>query len=578
VKEIISILLFEKNVYNFLMLDIIKKIFNRYEYIILFLVLIVVNIFVLDNGILGDDFHFIFSPGSSIQQTENPFFYFFPWSKYFKSWAVSYFSIWIMFKCWAQNFVYYRFINILFHFFNFIILRKILNQKNSLNKFNNKIISYFFLFTPLSILTYSWIFQIKTLLAVFFILLFLLKLWDKKEKFTRDYLILSILFLLSILSKSVAILMPIYVFLFFFKDLRNRKKIIFISSLFLISTFYGLLNIKGITAFQKEVEVLTKVSLSKNEAKQIEKIEILSSFQKEYQKKEDINLNIKIYKEVKFGVENYFSQITNTSLLVRKHVISIQNMGRLILSSLGLNNYYPFYEDANSFLNKDLILIYIVIAHLFIFFVIVKKDLTGILLILIFLPISGYFYIPYMKFSYASDHWFYPPCAFLILFFAKHVKNTKTIIFFFAIILGSYSFTIYKYRDMSSLLIGNYLSNGNKFSIENKTSIDLLKKNSKTILNDYNLLLEEKDPDNFIYFDTFTHHNMILGNSYENKFISRFAKLTLNNYRVFEYNKFLIQNQQYLNERDLVLLRSLKSIRTLNMSNDDYTAALELLK
>ena len=345
-----------------------------------------------------------------------------------------------------------------------------------------------------------------------------------------------------------------------------------------MSTFYGLVNIKGITAFQKEVEVLTKESLSKNEAEQIEKIETLSSLNKEYQKKDDINLNIKIYKEVKFGVENYFSQITNTSLLIRKHVISIQNMGRLILSSLGLNNYYPFYEEANSFLNKKLILIYIVIAHLFIFFVIVKKDLTGALFILMFLPISGYFYIPYMKFSYSSDHWFYPPCAFLILFFAKHVKNPKTIIFFFAIILLSYSVTIYKYRDMSSLLIGNYLNNGNKFAIENKTSKDSLVKDSKTILNDYNLLLTKEDPDNFIYYDTFTHQNMILGNLYENVFFSRFAKLTLNNYRVFEYNKFLIQNQQYLNEMDLVLLRSLKSIRTLNMSNDDYNAVLELLK
>ena len=61
-------------------------------------------------------------------------------------------------------------------------------------------------------------------------------------------------------------------------------------------------------------------------------------------------------------------------------------------------------------------------------------------MMLLFLPISGLFYVPYMEFSFAADHWFYPSLLFLILYIAKKVsyynsKNTKTIlsllVFFF---------------------------------------------------------------------------------------------------------------------------------------------------
>jgi len=46
---------------------------------------------------------------------------------------------------------------------------------------------------------------------------------------------------------------------------------------------------------------------------------------------------------------------------------------------------------------------------------------------ILFLPISGLFYVPYMEFSYVANHWFYPSYGFIIALLVVGLQKIKNI-------------------------------------------------------------------------------------------------------------------------------------------------------
>jgi hypothetical protein len=443
-------------------------------------------LFVIDNLPFGDDYVFIFG-NTEITYAKNPFLFFFPWSDYFKSWGLSYFILWNLYKLFGVNFVYYRAINLGLHFCNFLILKKLLKSED--HKLINKksyFISLMFLFSPLSVLTTSWIFQIKTLLAVFFILLILLQIKKKNVKTLKNNFKIYALFILSLLSKVSGILLPIYLFyIFIVNKISVKKSILIISPFLLTSLIYGVINIKGITHLVTENEYLKKETSEIVIDNNVSRSEALSIKEKDTTKHKEFNFDIDIYSEMTNGASKYFSPLSNVSNISHKYILSLQNFGRLILSSLGIFDFYPFYETNLKTTTSQLIYLYSFIGLLGLAFLIIKKDSHNLLLICLFIPISGFFYIPYMKFSYSSDHWFYTALIPILLIANKHLKSWKVPALGFAVCLTSYIYTQYKYESFPGLLEKNKEKFQNRVISEHQARYNLMSGETIPVLKDY---------------------------------------------------------------------------------------------
>jgi hypothetical protein len=468
------------------MLNIIKSLFNKYFYLISLIIFIISNLFVIDNLPFGDDYVFIFGE-TEIKNAPNPFLFFFPWSDYFKSWGFSYFFLWNMYKIFGTNFVYYRVINLILHFVNFIVFRKLLDQKEATARdTKSNMISLFFLFAPLSILTTSWIFQIKTLLALFFILLLLLQLKKQKIHTLKDNLKNYFLFLFSLLSKVSVILIPIYLLFFYRKNKKSGTKTqLIMIPFFLTSLLYGVINIKGITHLVTENEYLKKETSEIVINNNVSRSEVLSIKKKDTSKHKEFNFNIDIYSEVTEGASKYFNPLSSISNFSHKYILSLQNFGRFIFSALGIYDFYPFYENNLETTTSKLLYVYSFVGFFALVLLLKLREPTVLLLICLFLPISGFFYIPYMKFSYSSDHWFYTALIPLLLILHKKVENIRVIMISFTVCFSSYLYTQYKYTSFPSLLVKNKIAFENRIITEHQARYRLLSGETLPILNEY---------------------------------------------------------------------------------------------
>lgn len=560
------------------------KFINRYYYIICFIILLLVNLPILDNLLLGDDYNYIFRESSSIKQNTNPLTFLFPWSPQFKSWGLTYITLWSEVKLFSNNYVYYRFVNLSLHFINFYILSKILNSKFSNQSQKNKIISLFFLFHPLSILTYSWIFQVKTLLAVMFILLFLRLLWSSNLNRISNRIKITVFFILSILSKSVGILLPIYTFYYLYKKKLSAKSNIMITlPLIVISFFYGLINIKGITYLTEEIKNISsqvdnanagEYKTNKNESADQVKQDELNSH---YASREDINFNIHIMEEIKLSTTRYAKRLTEFNTLLESYIITIQNYGRLTLSLLGINNYYPFYEPTHLTFNSMKVYIYILLGSLLLVLTPFLNHYL-ILVVTLTLPITGMFYIPYMKYSHSSDHWFYPATIGLILLVGSYIKNIKILSSLSLVILISYCLTIFKYRDTNELLTQNFITYKNPFALESKSVNDIILKQRRVVFGIYDYLLMNVDHENSKYYFTLSTNTEVATDKLYRRYISRFARQAIEKHDGIMLNQILLLNATHITSKSLALINSMQAIFTHNLTSTEYENAMKSLE
>jgi hypothetical protein len=427
--------------------------------------------------------------------------FFFPWSDYFKSWGFSYFVLWNMYKVFGENFIYYRAVNLLLHFCNFLVFRKFIENKEiNENKTKPNLISLIFLFSPLSILTTSWIFQIKTLLALLFILLLLLQLKKRRIHSFTDNFKIYLLFLFSLLSKVSGILIPFYLLYFYrkYNVVKTKARLIMIP-FFLTSFLYGIINIKGITHLVTENQYIKKDTSEVVINNNVSRSEALSIKKKNTSEHKEFNFDIDIYSQITEGAAKYFNPLSKLSNFSNKYILSLQNFGRFILSAIGTYDYYPFYEDNLKTTTSKLLYLYSFIGLVVIVLLIKLRDTTGLLLACLFLPVSGFFYIPYMKFSYSSDHWFYTALVPLLLILHKNVKNKKVVLIGFCICFSSYLYTQSKYTSFPGLLAKNEMSFQNRVITEHQARYQLLAGDTKPVLKEYLKLYKGTERNNHEY-------------------------------------------------------------------------------
>jgi tetratricopeptide (TPR) repeat protein len=392
----------------------------------------------LNSGPIGDDYGFIFS-SKKLTEAPNPFV-FWPYlgdPQYSRSWPLSFSFLWIEFKVLGSTYWAYKLINLLLHFFNFILIKKVLEKLNF--KFAG-MVSFLFLIHPVCVESILWIFQLKTLLSVLFFLLsylFFLQFSDIKNK--KDYFVSLLLFFFSLQFKVVALFMPL-LFLF---HLKKREKLLVVPFL-LFSIYAGHSSMRAVMEWGKDdfkrSQTLHHAFLSEkvNPEQQITSsapIAPASSETKTFHYYQGLISNLKATLS-KIGLSSY------TLLFYVKQAFAFTN------------NYlvYPLFHfhPTELFLKLSLSFSLIVGALYF-------GSYSFLFYLLAYLPISGLFYIPYFKYSQVADHWNYLGLIGILLFFAQifekltdYLKVKKDFIKFFITFFSLLLFTIKTFQYSSS--------------------------------------------------------------------------------------------------------------------------------
>ena len=539
------------------------------------MIYILSNILLIDNLPFGDDFIFIFGQ-SEIKNAPNPFLFFFPWSDYFKSWGLSYFVFWNLYKVFGENFVYYRLINIIFHILNSLTLYKIVktDKKESLAP---KIIFLLFLFSPLSILTTSWIFQLKTTLSTFLVLLFIKNIFIKKMLSIKSLLKGYVIFLMSLLAKISGVLIPALIILKW-KDINtsNIKKWLILPLFITTSIFYGLINVKGITHLANELIHIEKKSIEAVDQKVYSRSQAIEIKQKNTDQQKIINFDIDITNELVNSSQKYFNSNYNLS---RKYTIALQNFGKLVLYTVGLNDYYPFYESNIKTLNSSSLYLFSLVGLLSIIYLWHKSKTDLFLIMILFIPISGLFYIPYMKFSYASDHWFYLPSIGILIFISKFYKKRLFLYILLAITIFQYTYTQYKYQSYKKVLSLNNKKFGNKIISEHQIQYDLLEGKTSNALKKYIKLYENQPASNYKYIKNIINLAVKTNNiKVLNKYYHSGAKYYLKTQDIKVIESYNLNHLFIKNKKQIELIESLNAIFTKKIDSTLYEKTITRLK
>lgn len=203
-----------------------------FVFIFFLLVIFILYYPTLNAGAVWDDWFFIFK--SQNLKFVNPTEYW-GFGNGQRSWPVFFSFLWILDAFFADRFIFYHIVSLLFHASNAFLLYKILPR---LGGRNVGIIALLYLVHPLHFFAITWIIQLKTLMCIFFFLLSAMYFLKYTEDNSKENLFFSIvLFILSLLSKSV--FAPILILFLFFK--KRKIALVFISLCFyaLALTFWA---------------------------------------------------------------------------------------------------------------------------------------------------------------------------------------------------------------------------------------------------------------------------------------------------------------------------------------------------
>ena len=392
----------------------------------------------MSSSLLWDDYSFIFE-SEKITSAPHPFVYWWSDSGYTRSWPLGYSLLWTLYRIFSNHYIIYKFCNLAIHFFNYILLKKIGDHYQLPRQY--KFVFLLFLIHPLNVEPLSWIFQINTLASMtFFILSVLLSIKGNLSKYCHAYYTLSVLFFFgSLLIKSYYVAFAV---LFFF-IIKNKKRLkILYTSLFLACSIYMTHNtIKGVQYSQREH--LYEKAFSGD---------LIKPHQDEGK---PIFLKTTNYIE---KLVNRFSLISNNFALYSFNFI----FPNKLLFIYSHDEITPFFIFLNSFMFM-LFLMVLLFAYSHRQLYKIKIGLTSLLLA--FLPISGFFYIPHMKFSPTADHWAYsmiPSFCFILVYILnlqplKRFKSYRNfllvgILFFFS--AASLSYTKI-FNDTEQMLLRN---------------------------------------------------------------------------------------------------------------------------
>jgi len=197
---------------------------------------------------LDDSFHIVDNPRINLS-VEN-FFWF--WKN---SDVPVVYNFWQVIGFFGNGEAYfYRFINILLHLLNSIILFKVTFSLTSkfahLSKSISILVAVIFLIHPLQVESVVWVSSFRSTLATFFMFLAILR-YDSRTNFKDDLLIITF-YMLGILSKPIIGVLPVFLFVFdFFLNKKDLKKAILmpyvlLPGIFLIGYFVKVLLPKSV--------------------------------------------------------------------------------------------------------------------------------------------------------------------------------------------------------------------------------------------------------------------------------------------------------------------------------------------
>ncbi len=423
-------------------LDMKSLISNKVFWIILlFVVGLSINFDTYGGSPIFDDYSFLFSSDRFLD-APNPFVFWDFRTKFFRSWPLTFSSLWVIYQVFGTKFLVYKLINVLLHITNCILIY--LGAVKFRIPFAPAL-ALMFLVHPAQIESISWIFQFKTLLSI---LLFLLSYWSFLESFDKRgghrYGLLGlswIFFSLSMAAKITAIFFPLLYIWHFFKNLgfKNLK---------LGPTFgYGFFLVLILMSSQiSGRETLNGVDV--NPLEQKEELVLDETFER-VEKKE---IEVSFHRSREFQSSKLFEwQSFNAYRDTMSFYIS--------QAVLNIYNTLVFSKD---FFHTKLGLAYIVFGVAFLVFTSLLIIWRGffsyytlgfLIFFLAYIPVSGVRYVPYMKFSPIADHWGYFAYLgiFLILILLidelKKVKYlNKVYIWILPLIILSFGFKFIKYN------------------------------------------------------------------------------------------------------------------------------------
>ncbi|MCX7697715.1 MAG: tetratricopeptide repeat protein [Bacteroidales bacterium] len=147
----------------------------------------------------------------------------------------------------GENPTWYHIINVLFHLINIILVFKLLYKITS-NNYVSLIIAFLFALHPMHVESVAWISERKDVLYTFFFLLASIIYLDwLSNKKLISYLNVTIFFILSLLSKSNAVVFPVVCFVYDYLKQRKLTKSVFIEKLpwLLLSFLFGILALQS---------------------------------------------------------------------------------------------------------------------------------------------------------------------------------------------------------------------------------------------------------------------------------------------------------------------------------------------
>lgn len=418
------------------MLKLMLEKYSYFLYPILFAILggCIYGPSLVDSKPLWDDNHFLFESTRFLQASS--FIEFFAQGKSTaRSWPLTYSFLWGIYHFFSANYFVYKLINLFFHILNAFLVFKLLGQ---VNRGFSLILALIFLVHPGQVESVSWIFQLSTLASTTFLLLtiyYCSKLL--KAHSNNKYLTLSgAFFLISLLFKVTAILLPIFIlfYLYTYKSFLLKKKhvVLWLVLLFSLSAWRGSLTMGG--AVNTPIEKRS------------------SHHYLVFDKMHQATLSHSFLSQTK---KNSITNKYDGRSLIQKAAAKIH----LVLSSFGhyLTNLYSsenlfFYAKTEtlSLVNTFQGILFLGVT---LFIILFKKFKlfhilsSFILFLCLYIPISGIFYIPYMKYSFVADHWFYAPLIGLLMMVSilmnkidktVYIKSLK-VLFLFSILNFSYS-------------------------------------------------------------------------------------------------------------------------------------------
>lgn len=425
-----------------------KKILNNfnYQFYLLCIITFIFYIPALNTEPFGDDLVEIFKSWI-LKKHDNPFLFWIPSDIHFKSWPLTYSLLWILFKTFKYQYFLYRIVNICIHLLSTYFLGKIFDE---FKVEKNKKIFLLSIFTlhPLAVESIVWIFQFKTLIStLFFIISFYFFIRNERYDSSKSILF----FLMSILSKNSFVFAPIALF-FFSKENSKSKIILKLLPFLIISVFSTIITLKGISTRKNEI----------TSSKQYEKFLIKDS--KDISSPDTIYLRtdrklvVNDLDSYLNGVIAYVKNLISVDKIFIKYGLIADNFVFYSRLFLGIGQYWPIYKktDFNSFIGSFTIYLFSILIFLFLFYVLdhdIRKKIF--LLLLVFLPISGLFYVPYFKFSSVADHYIYSALFIFVLILQRIIQNRRFYIFFILVLsIQTFSYT-FRYSNTYKLFSEN---------------------------------------------------------------------------------------------------------------------------